>query len=353
MAPVVKVLERHSDRVECCVCVTAQHREMLDSVLRLFNVTPKYDLNVMTEDQPLGRLTASILTSLDPVLERERPDWLLVQGDTTTAMAAALLGFYHHVQIGHIEAGLRTHDKYAPFPEEINRRIADTLADVYFAPTEWARDNLIREGTDPDSVFLTGNPVIDALHIIADKPYDPSDSPLESIDWNKRILLVTAHRRENFGAPLEGICTALTQIANRYSNGVEIVYPVHLNPSVQRGVRSILSGYPNIKLLPPLDYQPLVYLMRESYLILTDSGGIQEEAPSLGKPVLVLRDKTERPEGVKAGTAKLIGTHTEDILRETNRLIDDPCAYEEMAKAVNPYGDGHAAERIADVLLNR
>lgn len=353
MAPVVRALEKQRDCVEYRICVTAQHREMLDSVLQLFGIEPDYDLNVMTSGQSLARLTASILTNLEPIVQEEQPDWLLVQGDTTTVMATALLSYYHQVRVGHVEAGLRTNDKYAPFPEEVNRRIAGTVADLHFAPTDWARDNLLREGTDPDSVFVTGNPVVDALLTVADRPYDPSSGPLAEIRWDRRILLVTAHRRENLRGSLEQICRGLLEIANGYTDGVEIVYPVHMNPEVQRCTRTLLSGNPNIRLLPPLEYLPMAYLMKRSYLVLTDSGGIQEEAPSLGKPVLVLREKTERPEGVESGTVRLVGTETENIVRETARLIEDPAAYEEMARAVNPYGDGHAGERIVRVLLER
>ncbi len=298
MAPVVKALEARPDWIESRVCVTAQHREMLDQVLELFDMIPDYDLDIMGEDQSLAQVTASVFAGLDPVLTAERPDWVLVQGDTTTVMAAGLLAFYHRIKVGHVEAGLRTHDKHRPFPEEINRRVAGVVADLHFAPTAWARDNLLREGVAPEAVCVTGNPVIDALLMVADRPYDPGTGPLAGLPWERRIVLVTAHRRENFGRPLEEICAALIEIARRYPDDVHIVYPVHLNPNVQGPVYRLLGGVPNVTLLPPLDYLPLVHLMKRCTLVLTDSGGIQEEAPGLGKPVLVLREVTERPEGV-------------------------------------------------------
>jgi UDP-N-acetylglucosamine 2-epimerase (non-hydrolysing) len=351
MAPVLKVLEAHPDRVESRVCVTAQHRQMLDQVLELFDIVPDHDLDLMTQDQSLAQVTAAVFTYLEPVLATERPDWVLVQGDTTTVMAASLLAFYHRIQVGHVEAGLRTRDKYRPFPEEINRRVAGVVADLHFAPTAWARDNLLHEGVDPETIYVTGNPVIDALLMVAARPYHPESGPLAGLPWERRLILVTAHRRENFGRPLERICAALAGIAGRYPDDVHIVYPVHLNPHVQGPVYRLLGDVPNVTLLPPLDYLPLVHLMKRCTLVLTDSGGIQEEAPGLGVPVLVLREVTERPEGVEAGTVRLVGTRTEDILREASRLLDDPAAYQHMAHAVNPYGDGHAAEYIVEALL--
>jgi UDP-N-acetylglucosamine 2-epimerase (non-hydrolysing) len=351
MAPVLKALEAHPDRAESRVCVTAQHRQMLDQVLELFDIVPDHDLDLMTEDQTLAQVTASVFTHLEPVLAAERPDWVLVQGDTTTVMAASLLAFYRRINVGHVEAGLRTRDKYRPFPEEINRRVAGVVADLHFAPTTWARDNLLHEGVVPETIYVTGNPVIDALLMVAGRPYHPEAGPLAGLPWERRLILVTAHRRENFGRPLERICAALAEIACRYPGDVHIVYPVHLNPHVQGPVYRLLRDVPNITLLPPLDYLPLVHLMKRCTLVLTDSGGIQEEAPGLGVPVLVLREVTERPEGVEAGTVRLVGTRTEDILRETSRLLDDPAAYQHMAQAVNPYGDGHAAEYIVEALL--
>ena len=321
MAPVVTELKKHPSKSISKVCVTAQHREMLDQVLDLFEIQPDYDLNLMQPNQSLEQLTAQILLELTPVLKKEKPDWLLVQGDTTTVMAASIAAFYQGVKVGHVEAGLRTGDKRQPFPEEINRRIAGIVADLHFAPTDWARDNLLREGVPVEQIVKTGNTVIDALLAVADKPYDPKIGPLASIPWNKRIILVTAHRRENFGEPLENICLALIGIAEKYQRDVHIVYPVHLNPNVQEPVYRLLSNVENITLLPPLDYLPLVHLMKSCYLVITDSGGIQEEAPGLGKPVLVLRQKTERPEGVNAGIVKLVGTDRNLILEQTVRLL--------------------------------
>ena len=318
-------------------------------MLHLFNVAPDYDLNVMEDNQTSTQVASTILAWLEPVLQAEQPDWVLVQGDTTT-VAAALAAFYARVKVGHVEAGLRTGDKWHPFPEEINRRVAGVVADLHFAPTEWARRNLLREGVSGERIIVTGNPVIDALHWVTELPYDPSVGPLADVPWDRRIILVTAHRRENFGEPLENICRALLEIAVRYRDDVYIICPVHLNPNVQEPVYRLLDGVPNITLLPPLEYQPLVYLMKKSYLVLTDSGGIQEEAPGLGKPVLVLRDKTERPEAIEAGTVKLVGPHYEAIVQKTENLLNDNDVYAAMAQAVNPYGDGKAARRIVDAL---
>jgi UDP-N-acetylglucosamine 2-epimerase (non-hydrolysing) len=352
MAPVIKALERHPGSVVSRVCVTAQHRQMLDQVLDLFDITPDYDLDVMQDNQSPTQVAAAVLSGLESVLQLEQLDWVLVQGDTTTVTAASLAAFYTGVRVGHVEAGLRTWDKRQPFPEEINRRVAGTIADLHFAPTAWARDNLLREGVPPETVYVTGNPVIDALLTVADEPYDPKSGPLAGLPWERRIILVTAHRRESFGRPLEEVCKALLEIARRYEGDVHIVYPVHLNPNVQEPAYRLLGGQPGITLLPPLDYLPLVYLMKRCTLVITDSGGIQEEAPGLGKPVLVLREVTERPEGVEAGTVRLVGTDRERIVAETVRLLDDAEAYRGMAQAVNPYGDGHAAERIVRVLLD-
>ncbi len=351
MAPVVKELKKYPDQIISRVCVTAQHREMLDQILHLFDIKPDHDLNLMRPHQTLAQITAKVLTELTPVIETEQPDWLLVQGDTTTVMAASIAAFYQGVKVGHVEAGLRTGDKHQPFPEEINRRIAGVVADLHFAPTDWARENLLKEGVPPKHVITTGNTVIDALQTVANKPYNPANDPLAAVPWKKRIIMITAHRRENFGQPLDNICAALKEIAQRYQDEIHIVYPVHLNPNVQKPVHKHLGNIPNITLLPPLDYQPLVHLMKHCTLALTDSGGIQEEAPGLGKPVLVLRNKTERPEGVKAGTVKLVGTNKDNIIEETVRLLDDSVAYASMAQAVNPYGDGQAAGRIVEALL--
>ncbi|MBN2392181.1 MAG: UDP-N-acetylglucosamine 2-epimerase (non-hydrolyzing) [Anaerolineae bacterium] len=349
MAPVVKALENHPDTFISRVCVTAQHREMLDQVLALFDIAPDYDLNLMTPGQTLSGLTARVFTELDPVLAQEQPDWVLVQGDTTTVMAASLAAFYHRVKVGHVEAGLRTRDKWQPFPEEVNRRVAGVVADLHFAPTETARQNLLREGVAPATVHVTGNTVIDALQMAAAMDYDVESGPLAGIPWDKRVILVTAHRRENFGRPLENICAALREIAERYAD-VHIVYPVHLNPNVQSPVYRLLATVSNITLLPPLDYLPLVQLMRRAYLVLTDSGGIQEEAPGLGKPVLVFRDTTERPEAVDAGVVRLVGTDTRTIISWLQRMLDQSSTYDQMAKVTNPYGDGKAAQRIVRIV---
>ena len=350
MAPVIKELKKHPDQIQSLVCVTAQHREMLDQVLSLFEIQPDYDLDLMREGQSLSDLTARVFTALDPVLQEEKPDWVLVQGDTTTVMAAGLAAFYHQLKVGHVEAGLRTFDKWQPFPEEINRKIASVVADLHFAPTETSRENLLKEGVNPETIHVTGNPVIDALQMVAEMPYNLGAGPLADIPWEKRIILVTAHRRENHGKPLENICRALLEIVQTYQD-VQVVYPVHLNPNVQEPVYRLLGNQTRITLLPPLDYQPLVQLMKRSYLVLTDSGGIQEEAPGLGKPVLVMREKTERPEAVEAGTVRLVGTDPELIVKESKELLDNKEYYDRMSSAVNPYGDGKAAKRILDHLL--
>jgi len=352
MAPVIRELEKHPDEVISRVCVTAQHREMLDQVLSLFEIIPDHDLDLRRPGQTLSGLTARVFTELEPVIAVEKPDWVLVQGDTTTVMAASLVAFHHQVRVGHVEAGLRTGDKWQPFPEETNRRVASVVADLHFAPTATARDNLLHEGIRPDSIHVTGNPVIDALQIVSRMPYDVATSPLARIPWEKRIILVTAHRRENFGQPLEQICAALEEIATQYANSVHLVYPVHLNPNVQEPVYRLLGKIENITLLPPLDYLPLVQVMRRCYMVLTDSGGIQEEAPGLGKPVLVLRKTTERPEAIEAGTVRLVGTERSRIADATLHLLDNEVEYDKMARAVNPYGDGKAAGRIVETLLS-
>ncbi|MGE0127981.1 MAG: non-hydrolyzing UDP-N-acetylglucosamine 2-epimerase [Blastocatellales bacterium] len=349
MAPVVKQLGKHPDQFTSVVCVTAQHRQMLDQVLSLFDIRPDYDLNIMRPDQTLAQVTASALTEIDAVLRAEKPDWVLTQGDTTTAMVGALAAFYHRVSVGHVEAGLRTWDKFQPFPEEINRKIADAVCDLHFAPTEASRENLLREGVSGASIVVTGNTVIDALMDVAELDYDWEGGELSNIPRDKRLILVTAHRRENFGDPLLEICAALKEIAVSYPD-VHLVYPVHLNPNVRNVVFERLGSVERISLLDPLEYLPLVQLMKASYLALTDSGGLQEEAPGLGKPVLVLREVTERPEGVAAGTVKLVGAKSRKIVEETARLLDDRTEYERMSRAVNPYGDGRASERIVAAL---
>jgi len=322
---------------------------MLDQVLSLFDIRPDYDLNLMRYDQTLAQVTASALTELDATLRAEKPDWVLTQGDTTTAMVGALAAFYHRIRVGHVEAGLRTWDKSRPFPEEINRKIADAVCDLHFAPTEIARENLLREGVDAASVVVTGNTVIDALLDVAGRECDWREGELAEVPRDKRLILVTAHRRENFGPPLAEICLALKEIAARY-NDVHLIYPVHLNPNVRSAVFDRLSGVENITLTDPLEYLPFAQLLKASYLVLTDSGGLQEEAPGLGKPVLTLRDVTERPEGVTAGTVKLVGTDARRIVEETTMLLDDLAEYERMSRAINPYGDGHASERIVEKL---
>jgi UDP-N-acetylglucosamine 2-epimerase (non-hydrolysing) len=335
--------------------VTAQHRQMLDQVLELFQIQPDYDLDLMREGQSLAQISASIFLHLDPILTDFQPDWILVVGDTTTVVTTSQLAYYHRIKLGHVEAGLRTHNKWHPFPEEINRRIATVIADLHFAPTEWSKGNLLREGVPEEQILVTGNSVIDALQFVV-KQEEPEEITqlIKRIETRgsetKRLVLVTAHRRENFGQPLENICYAIRELASCV--GLEIVYPVHLNPNVQEPVNRILGGISHVNLLPPLDYLPMIHLMKHARLILTDSGGLQEEAPSLGVPVLVMRETTERPEGVEAGTLKLVGTETSHILREAKRLLDDPAAYAEMAKAANPYGDGHTAERIVEALLH-
>jgi len=367
MAPIVRLL-KETDGIEARVCVTAQHRQMLDQVLELFQIKPDYDLDLMREGQTMAQISAGIFTHLDPILEEFKPEWVLAVGDTTTVVTTSLLAFYRKIKFGHIEAGLRTHNKWHPFPEEINRRLATVTADLHFAPTEWSQGNLLREGIDPNAIRVTGNSVIDALNFVS-KQAEPQEikelveklgvssvsvlrlhSASLSATNNKRLILITAHRRENFGEPIENICIALKELALRAD--VEIVYPVHLNPNVQEPVNRILKDVKHVTLLPPLDYLPLVHLMKYASLILTDSGGIQEEAPAFGIPVLVLRETTERPEGVDAGTLKLVGTETSHIVEEATRLLDDPLAYAKMAKASNPYGDGHAAERIVKALIS-
>ena len=355
MAMVARTLES-ADGVEHRICVTAQHREMLDSVLALFELHPEFDLDVMAPNQDITHVTCAVLAGMRDVLAEVRPDRVLVHGDPTTALAAALAAYYARVPVGHVEAGLRTGDRYAPFPEEMNRRLADALSDRHYAPTEGARQNLLAEGVPDSGITVTGNTGIDALFYVAERL--KSDAELASRARasvpqraaGRRLILVTAHRRENFGAGFEEICGALAAIGAR--DDVEIVFPVHLNPNVQEPVRRRLSGQQHIHLIDPLDYLSFVALMSDAYLIITDSGGIQEEAPALGTPVLVMRVVTERPEGVAAGTLKLVGADAERITMEAERLLDDDDAYAAMAGARNPYGDGHASERILAELLN-
>lgn len=359
MAPVVNALEKHTDRLQSVVCVTAQHREMLDQVLNLFGIRPAYDLGIMSPGQDLFDITCNVLQGLKPVLDKEHPDLVLVHGDTTTTMAASIAAYYCRTAVGHVEAGLRTGNKFSPFPEEMNRRITGSLADLHFAPTEAARQNLLNEGVPDGKVFVTGNTVIDALLAVSgmiDSDADLQkrfDAEFSFLDRGKRLVLVTGHRRENFGDGFENICGALMDIATTHTD-VEILYPVHLNPNVREPVRRILGTCEskNIHLIEPVDYLPFVYLMNRSYLIITDSGGVQEEAPSLGKPVLVMRETTERPEAVAAGTVRLVGTDRQRIVDETTLLLDDATTYQVMSHAHNPYGDGMAAKRIIDVLMS-
>ncbi len=359
MAPVVKEIEKHRARIKSVVCVTAQHREMLDQVLALFGICPDYDLDIMKPGQDLFEVTCNVIRGMKLVLEKERPDVVLVHGDTTTTMMASLASFYRRTRVGHVEAGLRTWDKFAPFPEEINRKLTSSLADIHFAPTEISKQNLLKEGVPEESIFVTGNTVIDALLFVSgiisndEIVRDRLDDQFGFLDLKKRLVLVTGHRRENFGQGFENICLALVEIADSHSD-VEILYPVHLNPNVKGPVGRILGrrDLSNVHLIEPVDYLQFVYLMNRSYLILTDSGGIQEEAPSLGKPVLVLREVTERPEAIVAGTARLVGTDKKQIVTETLRLLERQDAYEKMSLAHNPYGDGRAAERIVEALLS-
>jgi len=373
MAPVVRELERHPHQIQSVVCVTAQHREMLDQVLTLFGIEPDIDLDLMEDDQTPASLTARGMTALTKVLVQVSPDLVLVQGDTTTAMVAALAGFYHKIPVGHIEAGLRTRNRYSPFPEEINRHLIGVIATYHFAPTATAANALRAEGTPDDAIYVTGNTVIDALLWTISRPPSAQTQALFNRlgieKWcngtedayasnprvagdGRRLILVTVHRRENFGPPFENICTALREIAGRNPE-VRLVYPVHMNPNVREPVYRILNGQERVHLMEPLPYEPFAHLMNHAYLVLTDSGGIQEEAPALGVPVLVMRHETERPEAVEAGTVKIVGTDAQTIIAETERLLHDEIEYQRMAHAVSPYGDGHAAERIVKIILER
>ena len=349
MAPLVKKLNE-DPQIRSVLCVTAQHREMLDQVLDLFGLTPDYDLNIMKPNQTLSMITANVLTGLDPILEKEKPDIVLVHGDTSTTFSAALAAFYHRIPVGHVEAGLRTYDMYSPFPEEVNRVLTGHLTSVHFAPTQRNADNLIREGIDPEKIIITGNTVIDALLEVADRPYEFEDETLKHIDFeNKRVIAVTCHRRENLGEYMHNIFEAIREIAEDFED-VEVVYPVHMNPKVRAAASEVFGGCANVHLIEPLSYQPFVNLMAKSYFIITDSGGMQEEAPSLGKPVLVVRKETERPEAVSAGTVKLAGVRRETIAALARELLTDRKAYDAMSKASNPYGDGTACDKILAAL---
>lgn len=366
MAPVVKTFQSDNVNFNTKVCVTAQHREMLDQVLEIFEITPDYDLDIMKAGQDLSDISARVLLELRPVLKEFKPDVVFVHGDTTTSSMAALAAFYEQIPVGHIEAGLRTHNIYSPFPEEINRQITGRITTYHFAPTELSKQNLLQENINEKNILVTGNTVIDALYLVLDKIKNNSllkeklksqitkfgYPNINSLDSGKRkMILITGHRRENFGEGFVQMCEAMKEIAINHPD-FDLVYPVHLNPNVQKPVKEILSGIHNVFLIKPLEYLPFIYLMEKSYLVLTDSGGIQEEAPSLGKPVLVMRDTTERPEAVDAGTVELVGTDKDLIINKVNDLIKDKSKYEKMSKAHNPYGDGKASEKILKFLTN-
>lgn len=350
MAPLVAELEKREE-IESIVCVTAQHRQMLDQVLSIFNITPDVDLNIMKDRQTLTNITAGAIEGLDIAIKEQKPDIVLVHGDTTTTFSGALAAFYNQVPVGHVEAGLRTFDKYSPFPEEMNRRLTGSIAELHFSPTKSNRQNLLNEGINEDKIFITGNTVTDAILTTVKEDYVfETEGINEIVNSGKRIIVVTAHRRENLGKPLENICDALLAIANEYPD-TEMIYPVHLNPAVREVVFSKLGKVQNIHLIEPVNVLELHNLMARATLILTDSGGLQEEAPTLGKPVIVLREETERPEAVEAGTVKIGGTNTENIINLAKNLLDNPEEYEKMAKAVNPYGDGKASRRTVDAIL--
>lgn len=351
MIPLAQELKKH-DEFETLVCVTAQHRQMLDQVLEIFNCIPDYDLDIMKERQTLVDITSRVVEGLNEVFKDVKPDMVLVHGDTTTGFAAALAAFYNKIPVGHVEAGLRTFDNYSPFPEEMNRKLIGTIASLHFAPTQSNVSNLLREGIDSQSIFKTGNTVIDAMKTTVNKNYEFKDKGINNIDFiNKKVILMTAHRRENIGPILNNICNAVKNIAQKYNN-VEVIYPVHLNPEVRNTANNILGEVDNVHLIDPVDVQELHNLMDRSYLVATDSGGIQEEAPALGKPVLVLRRETERPEAIEAGTVKLAGIEEEEIFLNIERLLLDKEEYEKMSKATNPYGDGTASIQIAEIISN-
>jgi len=349
MAPLVKELEKREE-IDAKVCVTAQHREMLDQVLELFHIKPDFDLNIMKSKQSLTGITTRVLQGLEEIFEAEKPNLILVHGDTTTTFAGSLAAFYKQIKVGHVEAGLRTFDKYFPFPEEMNRKLTGAIADMHFAPTKGSKNNLLREGISSEDIFVTGNTVIDAMEFTVEKDYIFATEELNHIDYNKKVIMVTAHRRENWGEGIENICEALKEIVE-HNKDVELVYLVHLNPVVKDVVYKHLSGLDRVHLLPPLEAKETHNLMNKCYMIMTDSGGLQEEAPHLGKPVLVLRDVTERPEAVAAGTVELVGTNKNTIIDTANNLIRESEAYNKMTKAINPYGDGKASERIVDTIL--
>lgn len=348
MAPLIKELETRKE-IESIVCVTAQHREMLDQVLNTFSIKPDYDLNIMKKGQTLSEITARVLRGIEEVLEKEKPNIVLVHGDTTTTFASALAAFYQQISIGHVEAGLRTYNKYSPFPEEMNRQMVDCLTDMYFAPTNLSKENLIKEGIPAEKIYITGNTVIDAMSKTVDRNYKN-----EILDWvgNNRLLLLTAHRRENLGENMYSIFNAVNKIANEFED-VKVIYPMHLNSKVREIAQEVLGKNDKVKLIEPLEVFDFHNFQNKAYLILSDSGGVQEEAPSLGKPVIVLRDTTERPEGIEAGTLVLAGTEETNIYKITKNLLEDENKYKEMSKAVNPYGDGKASKRIVDAIIEK
>jgi UDP-N-acetylglucosamine 2-epimerase (non-hydrolysing) len=353
MVPLVKKFDFYKKEFDMSVCVTAQHRQMLDSVLHIFDVKPKYDLNVMQDKQTLFHITREVLGRFEEILEKAKPDLVLVHGDTTTTFAITLASYYKHVAVGHVEAGLRSYDKQNPFPEEVNRLATDAICNLHFAPTETSKKALLKENISDKGIFITGNTIIDALHIVLNKKKGFENKVVETLcrdtKINERIILVTAHRRENHGKPFEDAFKGLATIAKKYKD-VKIVYPIHLSPAVQEPAKRILGGFKNVYLLPPLDYLDLARILKKSYLVVTDSGGLQEEAPSLGKPVLVMRKVTERPEAVEYGTVKIVGTDTDRLVKEISLLLDNKKEYMKMAKAVNPYGDGKASERTIEAI---
>ena len=348
MAPLVKELEKRKE-IESVVCVTAQHRQMLDQVLETFDIKPDYDLNIMKQGQTLAEVTTRALVGLESVIKKVKPDIVLVHGDTTTTFAGALAAFYNQVSIGHVEAGLRTYDKYSPFPEEMNRQMVDCMTDMYFAPTNLSKDNLLKQNIDESKIYVTGNTAIDAMKTTVNKDYNN-----EVLDWigNDRMILLTAHRRENLGEPMRHIFRAIRRLCDEFDN-IKVVYPIHMNPKVREVANEVFNGCDKVKLIEPLEVFDFHNFQNKSYIIMSDSGGIQEEAPSLGKPVLVLRDTTERPEGIEAGTLKLVGTNEDKIYEEAKKLLTDKNEYEKMSKASNPYGDGHASERIVDAIIRK
>lgn len=352
MAPLVKELEANSDKIESIVCVTAQHRQMLDQVLEIFDIKPDYDLNIMKDRQTLIGITTRALEGLDEVMKEAKPDIVLVHGDTSTTFVGSLAAFYNQIKVGHVEAGLRTYDKYSPYPEEMNRRLTGAIADIHFSPTVKNKNNLLKENIAEKDIYITGNTVIDALKTTVRDDYKFKDEVLKAMDWDsKKVIVMTAHRRENLGEPLKNICRAVRTIVERFDD-IEVVYPVHLNPAVREVAFDILGGHDRIKLIDPVNADELHNAIKRGYMVMTDSGGLQEEAPSLGKPVLVLRNETERPEAVEAGTVKVAGVDENTIVKLASQLITDKTEYEKMAKAVNPYGDGLASKRIVEAILS-